>query len=101
MIGKPLAVLALRAEAVALPRFAQLAPGAAIARTASLMMHEVQPFSPPAAGEATEIGVAVGRGKIAKTCFQLLHLSARGQHVMKIQLICIFLRDCFWKSSVK
>ena len=50
MIGKPLAVLAFGADAVALPRFAQLAPGATIARTASLMMHEVQPFSPPAAG---------------------------------------------------
>ena len=53
MIGKPLAVLALRAEAVALPRLAQLAPGATVARTASFMMHGIQPFSPPADSEGT------------------------------------------------
>ena len=55
MIGKPLAVLALGADAVDLPRLAQFAPGTAVARTASFMMHGSQPFSPPAAGEEGEI----------------------------------------------
>ena len=58
MIGKPLAVLALRTEAVALPRFAQFAPGATIARAASFIMHGNQPFSPPAAGEGGEISAS-------------------------------------------
>ena len=54
MIGKPLAVLALGAEAVALPRFAQLAPGAAIARTASFMMHRTHPLSSSAIGKPAD-----------------------------------------------
>ena len=55
MIGKPLAVLALRADAVPLPRLARLAPGATVARTASFVMHGGQPFSPPAASEGGEV----------------------------------------------
>lgn len=56
MIGEPLAILALGADAVNLPRLAQFAPGTTVARTASFMMHGSQPFSPPAAGEGAEIG---------------------------------------------
>ena len=65
MIGKPLAVLALGAEAVALPRFAQLAPGATVARAASFMMHDTQPFSPPAAGEGGKIGNQPAKSNLA------------------------------------
>ncbi len=48
MIGKPLAIGALGANTVRLPR---LALGPTVVRTASFMMHGTQPFSPPAAGE--------------------------------------------------
>ena len=58
MIGKSLAVLALRVEAVALPRFAHFPPGATIARAASFMMHGSQPFSPPAVGEEGDVGLS-------------------------------------------
>ena len=52
MIGKALAVGAFGADGVDLPRLAQLAPGAAGARTVSFMMPGISPFPPPAAGKA-------------------------------------------------
>ena len=75
MIGEPLAILALGAEAVALPRLAQFAPGATIARAASFMMHGTQPFSSPAGGEGGEIGPDTTGSKGPRT--DTLHLKAR------------------------
>ena len=56
MVGQPLRIGALGAVTVGLPRLAQFPLGATVPRTASFVMHAIQPFSPPAAGEGAEIG---------------------------------------------
>jgi len=63
MIGEPLPILAFGAVPVDLPRLAQLAPGAGVARAVTFMMHGTQPFSPPAAGEAGRLGASSEFGK--------------------------------------
>ncbi|MEO1967495.1 MAG: hypothetical protein ABGW87_02115 [Sphingomonadaceae bacterium] len=47
MVGERLAVGTLGAMAVDLPRLAQLAPGAGVARTMTFVMHDNLPFAAP------------------------------------------------------